>query len=289
VGYGGLLSLIGLTAVLATNLAITRRSLAPLARLSASMRRVDLLRPGTRVPVYGDTAEVVELTHAFNEMLSRLERERRDSVRRTLTAQEDERLQLARELHDEIGQSLTALMLQLDHVSRGAPPGLSEEVAEARENARASLEEIRRMARRLRPEALDDLGLVSALTHLVDRIDAHSGPHISRRVDRDLPPLTPEAELVIYRVAQESLTNVIRHAEARNVELSLTAVEGRARLVVADDGRGLDGAPEGAGIKGMRERAVLVGARLEVGSTQAGGTEVRLEVSPDAGASDRRE
>ena len=281
-GIGGLLSLLGLSVVLATNLALVRRSLTPLRRLTGSMRRVDLLRPGTRVPVYGDSEEVVQLTRAFNEMLARLERERRESVRRTLTAQEDERLQLARELHDEIGQSLTALLLQLDYLGKAAPGGLAPEVREAREAARASLEEVRRMARRLRPEALDDLGLVSAINHLADRIARRSHIEVNRTLQRSLPELTADVELVIYRVAQESLTNVIRHAGAQRVELSLAATPAAVVLRVADDGDGIDGRPEGAGVKGMRERAVLAGAQLDIRPAEAGGTEVRLEVPCDA-------
>jgi two-component system sensor histidine kinase UhpB len=284
VGQGGLISLVGLSIVLAVNLAMIRRSLEPLSRLTAGMRRVDLLRPGRRVPVYGDTHEVIELTRAFNEMLARLEAERRESVRRSVTAQEDERLQLARELHDEIGQSLTALLLQLDYLARVAPPGVASEAVEARESARASLEEVRRIARQLRPEALDDLGLVSAIANLGERVGARSGVEIERTVDRDLPPLSPEQELVIYRVAQESLTNVIRHADAHHVDVSLTAENGSVVLRVVDDGGGLDGASEGAGMKGMRERAVLIGARLDIGDARSGGTEVRLEVPGDARA-----
>ncbi len=286
VGSGGALSLIGLSLLLAIDLAIIRRSLGPLSRLTDSMRRVDLLRPGTRVPVYGDSREVVELTRAFNDMLTRLEQERRDSVRRTLTAQEDERLQLARELHDEIGQSLTALMLQLDYIGKIAPAGINTEVVDAREAARGSLEEVRRIARRLRPEALDDLGLVSAISHLADRLASRSQLEVSRSLARDLPPLSRETELVIYRVAQESLTNVIRHADAKRIALSLSATGRGVLLRVADDGAGLDGASESAGIKGMRERAVLVGASLEIERSELGGTEVRLEVDVGARALD---
>jgi two-component system, NarL family, sensor histidine kinase UhpB len=275
---GGLISLAGLGVVLITNLAIIRRSVGPLRRLTAAMRDVDLLHPGTRVPVYGDSREVIELTRTFNDMLDRLESERRESVRRTVLAQEDERLQLARELHDEIGQSLTGLLLQLDYVAKAAPPELAPEAADAREAARGSLEEVRRIARQLRPEALDDLGLTSAITHLADRFAALSGLEIRRALDRNLPPLDPEVELVIYRVAQESMTNVIRHADARRVDLELTRSPDGIRLRVADDGAGIAHAREGAGIKGMRERAVLAGARLRITDAPAGGTEVELDV-----------
>ena len=285
-GSGALLSLMGLAVLLGTNLVIIRRSLRPLGRLRAAMRDVDMLRPGTRVPAYGDSQEVADLTRAFNDMLERLEQERRESVRRTLSAQEDERLQLARELHDEIGQGLTGLLLQLDYLAKVAGPESAPDVVEAREAARATLEDVRRIARQLRPEVLDDLGLARALLHLADRIAARSGLEIRRSVERALPPLDRETELVIYRVAQESMTNVIRHADARHVDLILRRTPDSVLLRVADDGRGVDGGPEHAGMKGMRERAVLAGGRLHVRRGPRGGTEVDLEVPLDARARD---
>jgi two-component system sensor histidine kinase UhpB len=167
-------------------------------------------------------------------------------------------------------------------MAKVAPEQFKQEARDAREAARTSLEEVRRIARQLRPEALDDLGLVSAVTHLSDRIASRTQLTIERALDRDLPQLAPETELVIYRVAQESLTNVIRHAEAKRVEMGLTAAGDRVVMRVADDGRGLSGAREGAGMKGMRERAVLIGAHLELGRSALGGAEVRLEVPVDA-------
>jgi two-component system, NarL family, sensor histidine kinase UhpB len=268
----------GLTLLLVVNLVLFRRTFAPLAHLTQLMRTVDPLQPGRRIPVYGDDAEVTELTLAFNEMLERLENERRQSARRSLTAQEGERRRVAQELHDEIGQSLTALVLQLDRLHRAAPAGLSEEHAEARETARETLQEVRRIAQRLRPEALDELGLQTALAALAERVSEQGGLRVVRRLDSVLPPLDPAAELVIYRIAQESLTNVLRHAEASQAVLTLRADAEGVTLQVGDDGRGLDGSSAGAGIQGMRERALLVDARLATGSSPQGGTEVRLEV-----------
>jgi two-component system sensor histidine kinase UhpB len=275
---GGLISLAGLVVLLVVNATLMRHSIKPLERMRNLMRTVDPLRPGQRIPVYGNNAEVIELTRAFNEMLDRLELERRESARRTLAAQETERRGLARELHDEIGQTLTALMLQLDYAARNAPADLAERIVAAREDARGSLEEVRRMARRLRPEALDDLGLASALTNLTERVSGQTDLRVDRRIERDLPPLDAEAELVIYRVAQESLTNTLRHAGTSSAVLELVRTPTGVRLRVCDDGRGLDGSPEGSGIMGMRERAMLIGARLELCPSDTGGTEVRLEV-----------
>ena len=147
----------GLVGLLAVNLALLRRVFAPLARLSRTMREVDPLQPGSRVPLADADPEIADLTAAFNEMVERLESERRDNALRALAAQEGERRRIALELHDELGQALTAAMLRLDRA----------DVEEAKEGLRAALEEVREIARRLRPEALDDLGLRNALRALV--------------------------------------------------------------------------------------------------------------------------
>jgi two-component system sensor histidine kinase UhpB len=274
----------GLIVMLVTNLVLMRWAFAPLQRLFALMRRVDPLAPGQRLEIGGAQSEVTELARAFNDMLDRLESERRDSARRALAAQESERRRVAGELHDEVGQALTALMLELDRMARSAPEQMHEEIAYARETAASSLEDVRRIARRLRPEALDDLGLISALINLSERVGQATGLTIVRRLDRSLPPLSAEAELVIYRIAQESLTNAVRHADASRIDLSLGATGSVVRLTVADDGAGFDavGARDrNSGIRGMRERALLVGAHVAIESRLGAGTTVWLEVDTD--------
>jgi two-component system sensor histidine kinase UhpB len=273
-----------LALVAVINLVLLRRALGPLEALTALARKVDLTRPGQRVPVGGVRSEASELAATFNEMLSRLETERRDATRRVLAAQEGERLRIAQELHDEVGQTLTAVLLQLGRSARRASPELGAELQETQETARASLEDVRRISRELRPEALDDLGLASALVALTERFSQRTGLNVARELDRELPPLSEEAELVVYRVAQEALTNVARHAGTDSAELSLTCVDGRLTLLVRDNGRGFDPTRvDGGGIRGMRERAVLVGAELGVKRRSGGGTEVRLEVPLDGG------
>jgi two-component system sensor histidine kinase UhpB len=277
--------LASLALVVVINLVLLRRALRPLEALTALARRVDLTRPGQRVPVGRYHSEVSELATTFNEMLARLENERRDATRRVLAAQEAERLRIAQELHDEVGQTLTAVLLQLGRSARHADPKLGSELLETQETARASLEDVRRISRELRPEALDDLGLTSALVALTERFAQGGGLTVSRDVERELPPLSEEAELVIYRVAQEALTNVARHADTDHAELSLTATDGRLTLRVVDDGKGFDPVhAEGGGLRGMRERAVLVGASLAVARRPRGGTEVRLTVPVNGAA-----
>jgi two-component system sensor histidine kinase UhpB len=262
---------VGLLVMLAANLLLLRHTLRPIERLITRMRTVDLLRPGQRLMEDGGP-EVAQLTHVFNQMLERLEIERRESGRRVLQAQEAERARIAGGLHDEVGQVLTGVLLQLQAEAS------SEETKEA---VRQALEEVRRIARELRPEMLEHLGLVSALIELSRKFADQSGLRIERRFAESLPPLSDDAELAVYRIAQESLTNVARHAGAEHVEMSLQPGPGSVVLRVVDNGRGIDetAALNGhGGLRGMRERAVLVGGALAVKRGQDGGVEVRLEV-----------
>lgn len=267
----------GLAFMLLADLLLMRRALAPLGRLWDAMRRVDPLHPGQRVDPGARSVEVAELAAAFNDMLDRLERERRDSARRTQAAQEDERRWLSLELHDEIGQSMTALLLQLDVLSRTATPAQAPLVQAATEATRDCLQRVRAIVHRIRPEALDDLGLPSALVQLCERMSASGALQVGWELDRDLPVLTDDAQLVVYRVAQESLTNIVRHANARLATVALRRHAGGVRLTVTDDGTdGAAATAEGSGIRGMRERALTIGATLRIGHDA--GTTVALEV-----------
>jgi two-component system sensor histidine kinase UhpB len=268
--------------MLALDLALLKRAFGPLRRLTATMRVVDPLRPGDRAPVAATDPEVAELTEAFNEMLDRLEFERRDSARRALGAQESERRRIARELHDEVGQVLTAVVLQLDRTQRAVGRQQRGELEEAREAVRGSLEEVRAIARRLRPEALDDLGLRTALAALTNDVARRAGVEVDRSLSAALPPLSADEELVVYRIAQEALTNAVRHGGAQRIRVGLRTIDDAVELAVRDDGSGFDAtAPlEGAGLRGMRERAVLVGAAVDVTSRPGDGTTVRLRLAP---------
>jgi two-component system sensor histidine kinase UhpB len=268
-----------LVVMVAVNLLVTRRLVAPLEELVRVMRQVDPMKPGARVSVGGGPSEATELAESFNDMLERLEAEREESMRRVIGAQEAERVRVAQELHDEVGQNLTAALLQLARVRKRAGPELEAEVGEATETVRSNLDDLRRIAQRLRPQALDELGLTSALSQFSARLSAQAGLEIDARLDGQLPPLTREEELVIYRVAQEALTNVVRHAGATRSELVLERGPDRLTLRVADDGRGFDGdRATSDGIRGMHERATLIHADLHVGRRAGGGTEVVLHV-----------
>lgn len=279
--------LAGLAAMLIANAALLRIGLAPLDRLTRAMTAVDLLRPGSRAPVEGPH-EVAELTTAFNAMLGRLEAERATSSARALSAQEAERRRIAQELHDEVGQTLTAVLLQLKHAADQTPDPLREELRQVQETTRTSLDEIRRIARRLRPGVLEDLGLHSALRALAAEFTTGSLA-VRHFIGPGLPQLDDATELVLYRVTQEALTNAARHARATDVEVRLSRrAAGAVRLLVHDNGTGIGPAGEGAGLQGMRERALLIGADLTIGSGPLGGTDVRLDVPARGTEKERR-
>ncbi len=267
--------------VMGINVVLLRRVFGPLERLTEIMRRVDPMQPGRRIEMERPVAEVAELYDTFNAMLDRVERERRTSGRRALMAQENERRRLARELHDEVGQTMTGVVLQLEGLHSVAPAELAEPVALLQETAREGVEEVREIVRGLRPQALDEFGLRSALISLAAGVTERTGVRVRPRLIPQLPRMEHDQELAIYRVAQEGLTNVARHADARTAELVLETEGDRLVLRIRDDGRGItnsEATSQGVGIGGMRERALLVGGRLSVRRRQPAGTEVRLDV-----------
>lgn len=276
----GVLLVAAVVVVVVLNVILLRRVVGPIQRLTALARNVDLTDPMPAVPDAEPNSEAGELAHTFNEMLIRLRAERREATGRVLAGQEAERLRIAQELHDQVGQELTAVLLGLSRIASRAPSCLENDVLAVQDTVRDSLEDVRRIAIHLRPEALDDLGLTSALAVLADRFSEQLGLDVSERIPVDLPALRPEIELVVYRVAQEALTNVARHSASSQAELMLDCDQRRLRLTVRDHGLGLP--PEslpGTGMRGMRERAALIGARLAIGAPPAGrGCEVRLDV-----------
>jgi two-component system, NarL family, sensor histidine kinase UhpB len=268
---------VGLSITLAANAWLLRHAVAPLERLAERMETVDLLRRGQRLEVRRSD-EIGRVVGSFNRMLDRLESEREESGRRILAAQEAERVGIARDLHDEVGQVLTGVLLQLNAIGASAPDH-RDEIDEAKQAVRSALDEVRRISSELRPEMLEHLGLVSALTELSTSFARTSGIRVERRFGPVLPSLSPETELAVYRIAQESLTNVARHAAASQVTIALDYGPGRIVLRVADDGHGFAGVPEeNGGLRSMRERSLLVGGALAIKPAPEGGVEVRLEV-----------
>jgi two-component system sensor histidine kinase UhpB len=258
----------GAVVAVAANVVLMRRALAPLRALAAEMAAVDPLRPAPPHAPREGIAEVATLARAYDAMLERLLAERRDSARRAIAAQEAERARIGRELHDEVGQALTGVALELQ----------AGRVADAREALRSASDGVREITHGLRPEPLEDFGLRGALVALASTFADRSRVRVRRELPPSLPPLAPATELVVYRVVQEALTNVARHAGARQVVLSAAVEDDIVVVAVADDGAGRDGAPEGTGLQGMRERALLADGRLTVEDAPDGGTRVRLAV-----------
>ncbi len=212
-------------------------------------------------------------------------------LRTTISAQEEERHRLARELHDETAQTLAALAIALDRArdglaEEGSSPEPRERIAEARAIAARLLEETRRLILGLRPSALDDLGLVPAIRWLCEMGIVDPATVVTIDADGSGVRLVRHVETALFRIAQEAIGNVARHAAARNVRVSLEVADGVARLSVADDGRGFDpadvfgpaGNAQSVGLLGMQERVRLLEGKMQVRSGAGHGTEVVVEL-----------
>jgi signal transduction histidine kinase len=210
------------------------------------------------------------------------ERVSRDAVRRVVEAQESERKRLARELHDETGQALTSILLGLKPLEQSAE---SDEIRAAVDSVRelvvSTLQDVRRLAVELRPTALDDFGLVAAVQRLSDNFRDQSGLEVDLEAQLGEERLPSEVETALYRVVQEALTNIVKHADAERVSILLSRKDSSVVAVVEDDGSGFDpGATreDALGLAGMRERAALVGGRLQIESKVGAGTTLVAEV-----------
>ncbi len=208
------------------------------------------------------------------------ERVARDALRRVVEAQELERRRLARELHDQTGQELTSVLLGLKAVEEAKSDAeRAKALAAVREQVVETLHDVRRLAVELRPKALDDFGLAAALERLRDTFSEQTGMRVdleSRIRDR----LPPDVETALYRIVQEALTNIVKHAQANAVSIVLARKAGAVTALIEDDGRGFnhDGSGEGLGLLGMGERLALLGGRLKVESRPGAGTTIVAEV-----------
>lgn len=269
---------IGAGVIALANAALLRLSFHGLSDLARQMESLDVLRASAHLPLRGGR-EMRSLIAGYNAMLDGLENERRTSTRRAVSALEGERRRIGQELHDEIGQRLTGLLLQLARVRQEVSEPALPRLRQIQTELRATLDEVGNLAWQLRPAILDDLGLLRALQALTGSLQQHADARIELLLPPRLPPLTPELELALYRIAQEGLTNAIRHARARSIRLSLVADDDRLTLQIADDGVGLKpGSIEAAGIRGMRERSLLIQGRFDLESRPGRGTLLRLVV-----------
>ena len=269
--------------VLLINMLMIQRRFTPLERLIERVEAIDPQQPSEfDAPEVGaGSDEVDRLAASFRRLLGRIEAERRRSGRLALRAQEEERKRLARDLHDEVNQALTAILLRLQAVSQDAPPAVADELAEVRRLVNQAMDELLRLARQLRPTALDDHGLYSAIEGQVRRFSTQTGIDADLRTHGGQVELDPDREIAVFRIAQEALANVARHAGASSVEVDVARLGAHGvALTVRDDGRGFspEGESSGLGLNGMAERARLVGGELEIDSRPGGGTALSLKV-----------
>ena len=276
---------LALIATMLGNWLVLRRRFKPLDQLISSMESVDLVGPGPGGPLRwrADSSEVRRLELAFDRMMARVESQRREAGRAAIQAQERERRRIAQDLHDEVNQALTAVSLRLQASIEHATPELRRELTETKRLASQAMEELLALARQLRPAVLDDHGLLPALHSQVRDFADQTGINASFNTRGTMPALTPEEQLVLYRVTQEGLSNVAQHAAARKVDVELSFI-GRTVLRISDDGRGfkqVNGATHngGLGLSGMRERALLIGGQLSMWSGDGRGTRVELTIA----------
>jgi two-component system sensor histidine kinase UhpB len=284
------LLVIGFAAVvgLLANAVLLRGRFKPLENLIEDMEKVDLSRPRAMIPSSidgrGETAEVERIEMAYLRMLRRLEAERRRTSSAALRGQEEERARVARDLHDEVNQALTGVLLRLEAARESAPPGLAAELAETRTLANQAMEELLSLARQLRPTALDDLGLVPAISGQVEELGRNLEVDARFEPEGDFSDLDDDVQLVVYRVAQEALSNAARHSGASSVTVDLRRRGRGVELRVSDNGEGFSfaAAEQGLGISGMRERALLVDGEVEIHSRPGEGTTVWLRIDHPA-------
>ena len=284
--------LVGLAVSLVVNFVVLQAALLPLkvlARTVEEVRQGNFRARARKVRV--NDPQVDQLTDTLNGMLDEVEAYREEVQKlssQAISAQEEERKRVARELHDETAQSLTSLLVRLRIAEKaGSVEEIRAAIAEVRELTARTLEEVRKLALELRPSALDDLGLVPALQWYTKQYAERHGVVVDFRsvgLDERLPA---EMELVLYRVIQEALTNVAKHAQAQRVEVMLQRQGGVIRASVQDDGRGFDAAAmlqsreRGLGLFGMQERLALVGGHFHVESAIRQGTRIDAEVPLD--------
>ncbi|CAN5572782.1 hypothetical protein BH24GEM3_BH24GEM3_13370 [soil metagenome] len=283
------LALAGVAASVLVNAAILRLALSPLRLLEETAARVQQGDLDARAPLSPiSDRELERITRTFNSMLDNLasfRRRLRDIAARALEAEEEERKRIARELHDDTAQRLAALLLRI-RVARSARDPAAREtlLEEVRTELGATIEGVRRFARGLRPPALEELGLVPALEAHARGLEDSLGLSVRIEADPLDGLLSPQAELALYRIVQEALSNVARHAQAEWAQVRLARADGGVTATVEDDGEGFAVAEvmaregRGLGLFGMQERAAYLGGRVEIQSRPGAGTRVSAQI-----------
>lgn len=292
---------LGLSATLAINFLLVELAFRPIYQLRDVMEAVERGQLDARAPEIRDDPDVRRVAETLNAMLDRLQEQRRTAASQILKALEQERKRIARELHDETSQALATLLLNLELTSRALPHCSDDQggsqviqarkrLQESRELVEQTLDEVRKLTMDLRPAVLDDLGLVPALRWYAHTKLDPAGVQVELDVTGFDHRLPDEMETVIFRVAQEAITNVLLHARAQRVSVELHEEPDLLYLRIQDDGRGFSpeqilAQPERSiGLAGMRERAALVEGRLEIHSRPGQGTTVELAIPRKEGA-----
>ncbi len=267
---------------------LLRWALSPLKQLQEAAEALRQGRMDVRVPLHPfSDAQMKRLVETFNQMVETIasNNERLHWLsQQILQAQEEERARIARELHDEAAQWLTSLLIRQRLLIRTLPPEMRPEVEEIQRMTATALEHLRRIALELRPAILDDLGLVEALRWQAEEFQKKTGLSVTLQIQGHIERLSREIELTLYRVSQEALTNIARHAKATRVEMTLNCLGDHLELTISDNGIGFDpevvrkSRPRSLGLIGMAERLSLVGGTLEIESAPGKGTRVRARV-----------
>lgn len=279
--------LLATLAAIAMNALFLRQAFRPLFAILTTIRAIEAGDTTRRAPVSSGAPDAATIALAFNAMLNRLEAQQHARLREIAQAQEDERRRLALELHDDTGQTLTALMLRLEALredleSQPDPPAtLIAQIETPMHLAQRALTSVQDFSRQLRPAVLDDLGLAAALRWLADEMGRGAGLAITAQIDA--PPrlsLPPLVETVLFRIAQEAVANAARHSGGQHVALRLTLAGPTLTLQIADDGRGFaaDQTRQSVGLAGMRERIQMIGGRLTIRAEPGRGTTIAAEV-----------
>jgi two-component system sensor histidine kinase UhpB len=266
---------------LCVNMWMLRRRFAPLEHLIQQVESIEPTEPKSFDPGHEPVEEINRLGRSVKRLLDRIEDERRHSGQQVLRAQERERRRLASDLHDEVNQSLTAILLRLEALAQDSEPERAAEVGELKRLVNQAMQELLNLARHLRPAALDDHGLVAAVDGQLKSFSARTGTRAHLLADGDVETLGEDEQTAVYRVVQEALTNAGRHADATAVHVELSRGADGTLLRVSDDGRGFEtgAAPNGGlGLEGMAERARVVGGELDVRSAPGGGTTVSMRL-----------
>lgn len=266
---------------LCVNLWMLQRRFAPLEHLIRQVESIDPAQPASFDPEPEAAEEIERLARSFKRLLDRVEHERRRSGGQVLRAQEQERRRLASDLHDEVNQALTALLLRLEALGQEVPPESAAEVAELKKLVNQAMEELLNLARQLRPAALDDHGLIPAIKAQLSRFAERTGIEVRLDAQGEMEGLGDDEQTAVYRIVQEALTNIGRHADAKSVEVQIARGGYGTLLRIQDDGTGFDASSPnggGLGLEGMAERARVVGGELDVRSAPGAGTSLTVRL-----------